>query len=115
MQLPPALAAAIIEDLPPSEKRVTAPPRQPPPVPPPPPTSQVSDNSVGSSIVSSRILGSFSFHEVYRVIQVLRDLGWVDLDSDVPPSCVTAQPPQPNSHQPKKNWADSGTIEKIKF
>lgn len=36
-----ALAAAIIEDLPPSEKRVTAPPRQPPPVPPPPPTSQV--------------------------------------------------------------------------
>ena len=38
------------------------------------------------------------------------DLGWVDFDLGVPPSCPSAQPLLPNSHQPKQNWADSGTL-----
>ena len=29
---------------------------------------------------------------------------------DVPPSCPAAQPLLPNSHQPKQNWADNGTV-----
>ena len=41
--------------------------------------------------------------ERYRVIRMLVDLGWVDFDLGVPPSCPTAQPLLPNSHQPKQN------------
>ena len=48
-----------------------------------------------------------------RVIHLLRDLGRVEFDSDVPPYCPAAQPLLPNSHQPKQNWADGGTT-KIK-
>ena len=32
---------------------------------------------------------------------------------DVPPACPAAQPVLPISHQPRHNWADSGTL-KIK-
>ena len=38
-------------------------------------------------------------------------LGWVDCDLDVPPSCPASQRIPPNSHQPRQNWADSGTLE----
>ena len=37
------------------------------------------------------------------------DLGWVDFDLGVPPSCPPAQPLLPNFHGPKQNWADSET------
>ena len=46
----------------------------------------------------------------YRVIHLVVDLGLVDFDLSVPPSCPTAQPLLPNSHQPRQNWADSGTL-----
>ena len=39
------------------------------------------------------------------------DLGWVDFDFCVPPSCPAAQPLLPNSHQPKQSQADSETLE----
>ena len=35
------------------------------------------------------------------------DLGWVDFDLGVPPSCLAAQSLLPNFQQPKQNWADS--------
>ena len=34
---------------------------------------------------------------------VVADLGWVDLDLDVPSSCLAAQPLLPNFQQPKLN------------
>ena len=43
------------------------------------------------------------------VFRLLLDLGWVDLDFPVPPCCLAAQPILPNLHQPKQNWAGSGT------
>ena len=46
----------------------------------------------------------------YRVSHVLLDLGWVDFYFRVPPSCPTVQPLLPNSHQPRQNQADSGTL-----
>ena len=46
----------------------------------------------------------------YRVSLLLVCLGWVDFDLGVPPSCPAAQPLLPNSHQPRQNWADSGTL-----
>ena len=49
----------------------------------------------------------------YRVNLVVVDLGWVDFDLDVPPFCLAAQPILPNSHLPKQNWAENGTL-KIK-
>ena len=48
--------------------------------------------------------------QVYRVPHLLVDLGWVDFDLGVPPSCPLAQPLLPNSNQPRQNWADSGTL-----
>lgn len=39
-------------------------------------------------------------------------LGWVDFNSNVPSSCLAAQPVlpnSPNSHLPKQNQADNGT------
>ena len=47
---------------------------------------------------------------LYRASHVLVDLGWVDLDFCVLPSCPAAQPLLPNSHQPKQSWADGGTL-----
>ena len=47
----------------------------------------------------------------YRVPHLLLDLGWVDFDLGVPPSCPAAQPLLPNSHQPRQSRADSGTLE----
>ena len=46
---------------------------------------------------------------MYRVFHLLRDLGWVELDFDVPLCYLATQPLLPNSHQPKHNCADSGT------
>ena len=46
----------------------------------------------------------------YRVIHLVNNLGGVDFDLGVPPSCPSAQPLLPNSHQPRQNWADSGTL-----
>ena len=46
----------------------------------------------------------------YRVSHLLVDLGWVDFDLGVPPSCPTAQPLLPNSHQPRENWSGSETL-----
>ena len=48
--------------------------------------------------------------QVYRVIHLVVDLGLVEFDLGVPPSCPSAQPLLPNSHQPKQNWADSVTL-----
>ena len=45
----------------------------------------------------------------YRVFHLLWDLGWDDLNLNVPQCCLAAQPLLPNSHQPQQNWADSGT------
>ena len=50
---------------------------------------------------------------LYRVSHLLIDLVWVDFDLGAPPSCPSAQPLLPNSHQPRHNLADSGTL-KIK-
>ena len=47
----------------------------------------------------------------YRASHVLVDLGWVDFDFCVPPSCPAAQPLLPRSHHPKQSRADSGTLE----
>ena len=47
---------------------------------------------------------------IYRASHVLVDLGWVEFDFRVPPSCPVYQPPLPNSHQPTQNRADSGTL-----
>ena len=47
---------------------------------------------------------------MYRVSHLLMDLGLVDFDLGVPPSCPAAQPLLPNSHQPKQIRADSGTL-----
>ena len=38
------------------------------------------------------------------------NLGWADMDLDVPPSCLVTQPSLPNYHLPGQSWADSGTI-----
>ena len=46
-------------------------------------------------------------HDTYRVIHMLVDLGLVDFDLGVPPSCPAAQPLLLNSHQPKLKWAES--------
>ena len=52
-----------------------------------------------------------NFPPLYRASHVLEELGWVDFDFCVPPSCPAAQPLLPNSHQPKQSRADSGTLE----
>ena len=39
--------------------------------------------------------------QVYRVSHLLVDLGWVDFDLGVPPSCSAAQPLLKNFHQPR--------------
>ena len=46
----------------------------------------------------------------YRLSHLLMDLGWVDFDLGVPPSCPAAQPLLPNYHQPKQSLANSGTL-----
>ena len=46
----------------------------------------------------------------YRLSHLLMDLGWVDFDLGVPPSCPAAQPLLPNYHQPKQSYIDSGTL-----
>ena len=48
---------------------------------------------------------------LYRASHVLVDLGCVDFDLGVSPSCPAAQPPLPHSHLPKQSRADSRTIE----
>ena len=48
----------------------------------------------------------FRVGTMYRVFHLLRDQGWVDFDLGVPPSCPAAQLLLPNSHEPKRNWAD---------
>ena len=50
--------------------------------------------------------GYFSFGTWLAL--VVSDLGWVDFDLDVPPSCPIAQPILPDSNLPKQKWADSG-------
>ena len=47
-------------------------------------------------------------YAMYSVIDLLRDLGWVDFDFGVPTSCPAAQPLLPNSHS-QQNWTDGGT------
>ena len=42
------------------------------------------------------------------------DLGLVEFDLSVPPSCTAAQPLLPSSHWPRHNWADNGTF-KLQF
>ena len=39
--------------------------------------------------------------QVYRVSHLLVDLGWVDFDLGVPPSCSAAQPLLKNFRQPR--------------
>ena len=48
---------------------------------------------------------------VYRVNLVVADadLGLIDSDLDLPPSCPVDQPILPNSHLPKLNWAENET------
>ena len=46
----------------------------------------------------------------YMVTHIFVDLGWVDFELGVPPSCPSAQPLLPNSHKPRPNWADSGAL-----
>ena len=46
----------------------------------------------------------------YRVPYLLVDVGWVDFNLCDPLSCPAAQPRLPNSHLPRQNWADSGTV-----
>ena len=45
----------------------------------------------------------------YRVTAVVTHLGCVDFDSDVPSSCLAAQPVLPKSHLSKQNQAANGT------
>ena len=57
--------------------------------------------------------GSFpsrSSISLYRVSHLLMDLGWVDFDLGVPPSCPTVRPLLPNFPQPKQNQTDCGTL-----
>ena len=46
---------------------------------------------------------------LYRVNLVVADLGRVDFNFDVPPSCPAVRPILPNTCVPKQNWADNGT------
>ena len=46
----------------------------------------------------------------YRLSHLFVDLGWVDFDLGVPLSCPGAQPLLLHTHQPRQNWADSGTL-----
>ena len=64
--------------------------------------------SVSSFIV--RFGWCVKFKHLYRASHVLADWVLLTLIWDVPPSCPVAQPLLPNSHQPKQNWADSGTV-----
>ena len=54
-----------------------------------------------------RIERCAKFHGLYRASHALVDLGWVEFDFGVPPA---AQPLLPESHQPRQNQADSGTL-----
>ena len=47
----------------------------------------------------------------HRASHVHVDMGWVDFDFCVPPTCPAAYPLWPNSHQPKQSRADIGTLE----
>ena len=49
------------------------------------------------------IQGDSSFH-------LFLNLGWVDFELGVPPSCPSAKPGLQNYQQPRQNWADSGTL-----
>ena len=62
---------------------------------------------LGGCVNFAEILASL---HIYGVSHLLVDLGWVDFDSGVPPSCPAAEPLLPNSHQPRQNWADGGTL-----
>ena len=53
---------------------------------------------------------SVCIYFAYILQDMLVDLGWVDFDLGVPPCCPAAQPLLPNSHQPRQNWADGGTL-----
>ena len=46
--------------------------------------------------------------KMYRMGLVVVDLGWVNLDFNVPPSCRPTQPIEPNSHLLKHNKAGGG-------
>ena len=75
----------------------------------------ITENGFGDDedVPSSSEIGiiGWSTTTLYRSSHVLVDLGWVDFDFSVPPSCLVAQPLLPNSHQPKHSQADSGTLE----
>ena len=49
-------------------------------------------------------------HWIYSVSHMVVDLGWVDIDLGVPPSCPASQPLLPNSQEPKQTLADSGSL-----
>ena len=66
-----------------------------------------------------RLITSFCWHQfqtcvlvygVYRVTHLVANLDWVDFDFYVPPSCPAARLLLPNSHQPRQNRADRGTL-----
>ena len=76
--------------------------------------SQSVQRSLHRSISQTSYTGNFSkfvsLTMFYRVSHLHVHLRWVDFDLDGPPA---EQPLLPNSLQPRKNWAGSGTL-KIK-
>ena len=60
-------------------------------------------SSFGGKISLNLVHIFMTMLHVYRVAYVVANLGSVDLDLGVPPSCPTAQPLLPNSHQPRQN------------
>ena len=68
----------------------------------------------GKTLFLSSRFGEISHNFImiykYRLSHLLIEMGSVDFDLGVRPSCLAAQPLLPNSHQPKQNQADCGTI-----
>ena len=74
-------------------------------------STQPSPRGDGSPCILCMLLFSYKKRAMaYRVSHVLVDQGWVDFDLGVPPFCPAPQTHLPNSHQPRQNWADSGTL-----
>ena len=63
-----------------------------------------------NSLLWSMCVASNFCTSMYRVSQLVADLGWVDLNLDVPPSCPLPQPLLPTLHHPRQNLAVSGTL-----
>ena len=71
------------------------------------PNSHYSHETFPARQVTKGLFSQFQY--IYRVRQVVVDLGWVDFDFNIPSSSPSPQPILPNLQLPKQNGAGSGT------